>query len=1140
MSPLDVLQMLGRAGRPQYDSEGEGIIMTQHSQLQYYLSLTNLQLPVESQLIKCLPDHLNAEIVLGTVQTVAEAVEWLSYTFLYIRMLRNPALYGIANPEQTLKEDPTLKRRRLDLAHTAASILESSHLIRYDRKVGSLQATPLGRVASQFYISHSSMAVYSRHMRPNMSDIELLRLFAMSGEFSHITVREEEKLELSKLAGKVPIPVKESPNEPLAKVNILLQAYISRLKLDGFALVADMAFVQQSGARIMRALFEIALRRKWASLARLCLNFANMVTNRIWRSQTPLRQFKNVPEVVARKLERKSDIEWSRYADLTPSDLGELVGVPKMGRVLHKLVHQFPRLELSAQVQPITRSMLRVELTLIPSFQFDVNVHGYVQLFHVIVEDVNCEHILHHEIFSLQSKGDEEEHVLVFSVPILEPLPPAYFVRVISDRWLHSESVLPVSFNNMILPAKFPPPTELLDLQPLLPRALGDETLSKLFSFKEFNPIQTQTFHELFKTDRNCLVSAPSGSGKTVCAEFAILRMLMTNPNGKCVYVAPTEEIADPVFEDWNRRFGGVLPKGNIVKLTGQTIPDLKALSASKVAVCSVKTWDILSRRWRQRKAVQAVVLVVFDELHFLGGEHGPTMEVLISRMRYISSQRQQSDSERGLRIVGLSASLANAREVGEWMGVPNKSLFNFSPKVRPLPLEIYFQAFEQNNYSGRLMAMAKPVYDSVDRHIDGMSAIVYAPSRRQAQLTAIDIMTYRESRVGESFLGDGVSPEDIAEATKAIREPTLQQVLQSGIAFVFAGMVDSDWSTVVELFTKGAIRVLICPVDLCWKMPCVAHLVVIMGTESYDGREKRHVDYPIVDLLHMMGRHDTKASGKCVILCHAPKKDYLKKLLYDPLPVESHLDSYLHDHFNSEIVTKTIETMQDAVDYLTWTFLYRRLPKNPTYYGLRGTSNVYLSEHLSEMVETVLGDLEESKCCKLTDEGEVSPLNLGMIAAYYYIQYRTIELIESSVTQKTKIRGILEILSAAWEFSSLPIRYGEEKSLKIIARTLAHKLPGDATYDSNTKALILLQCHFSRKPLSANLRADQKIVLLESINLIQAIVDVISSSGWLKPALAAMELSQMVVQGLWNKDNVLKQVNFMIFFCGHACHVTH
>eukprot|EP00956_Cyclotella_meneghiniana_P043106 scaffold253032_cov96-Cyclotella_meneghiniana.AAC.4 len=490
LSPLDVLQMLGRAGRPQYDNEGEGIIMTAHTELQYYLSLTNLQLPVESQMIKTLPDNLNAEIVLGTIQTISEAVDWLSYTFLYVRMLKNPNLYGIS--DKAASEDPTLKHRRMDLAHTAACMLERSHLVRYDRRSGALQATPLGRIASQYYISHTSMALYSRHLRPNMADIDLLRLFSMSGEFTHITVREEEKLELSKLAMRVPIPVKESPSEPSAKINILLQAYISRLKLDGFALVSDMAFIQQSAARIMRAIFEISLRRGWSGLAKLTLNFANMVAYRIWRSQSPLRQFKNVPEVVTRKLERKSDIEWARYADLTPSDLGELVGVPKMGRTLHKLVHQFPKLELSAHIQPITRSILRVELNLVPDFEYDVKVHGYVQLFHIMVEDVNGENILHHEMFLLKSTGAEDEHIVTFTVNILDPLPPSYFIRVISDRWLHSETVLPISFNKMILPAKFYPPTELLDLQPLPISVLGEAAFIKLYNFNEFNPIQTQ------------------------------------------------------------------------------------------------------------------------------------------------------------------------------------------------------------------------------------------------------------------------------------------------------------------------------------------------------------------------------------------------------------------------------------------------------------------------------------------------------------------------------------------------------------------------------------------------------------------------------------------------------------------------
>ena len=72
-----MFQMLGRAGRPQYDTKAEGILITNHSELQYYLSLMNQQLPIESQFIGKLADNLNAEIVLGSVQNAREAVNWL-------------------------------------------------------------------------------------------------------------------------------------------------------------------------------------------------------------------------------------------------------------------------------------------------------------------------------------------------------------------------------------------------------------------------------------------------------------------------------------------------------------------------------------------------------------------------------------------------------------------------------------------------------------------------------------------------------------------------------------------------------------------------------------------------------------------------------------------------------------------------------------------------------------------------------------------------------------------------------------------------------------------------------------------------------------------------------------------------------
>lgn len=109
--------------------------------------------------------------------------------------------------------------------------------------------------------------------------------------------------------------------------------------------------------------------------------------------------------------------------------------------------------------------------------------------------------------------------------------------------------------------------------------------------------------------------------------------------------------------------------------------------------------------------------------------------------------------------------------------------------------------------------------------------------------------------------------------------------------------------------------------------------MVIIMGVQTFDGQEHRYVDYAIADVLQMMGRAcrpSVDTSSRCVLMCQQTRKDFFKKFLNEALPVESSLPSYLHDHFNAEIVAKTIENKQDAVDWCTWTWFYRRLMQNP------------------------------------------------------------------------------------------------------------------------------------------------------------------------------------------------------------------
>lgn len=73
-----------------------------------------------------------------------------------------------------------------------------------------------------------------------------------------------------------------------------------------------------------------------------------------WQSMSPLRQFKKLPDEVIRKIEKK-DFPWERYFDLSHTEFSELIRMPKMGKTIHKFVHQVPKVELSVHVQPVTR-----------------------------------------------------------------------------------------------------------------------------------------------------------------------------------------------------------------------------------------------------------------------------------------------------------------------------------------------------------------------------------------------------------------------------------------------------------------------------------------------------------------------------------------------------------------------------------------------------------------------------------------------------------------------------------------------------------------------------------------------------------------------------------------------------------------
>lgn len=330
-------------------------------------------------------------------------------------------------------------------------------------------------------------------------------------------------------------------------------------------------------------------------------------------------------------------------------------------------------------------------------------------------------------------------------------------------------------------------------------------------------------------------------------------------------------------------------------------------------------------------------------------------------------------------------------------------------------------------------------------------------------------------------------------------------------------------------------------------------------------------MDFPITDVLQMIGRagrpqFDTSAVA--ILFVHDIKKEYYKKFLYEPFPVESHLLEVFPDHLNAEIMAGTVQSKHEAMEYLSSTYLYHRIIKNPSYYGVDLSEvghledalrselavNTVVIKFLSAFIDKCVTILEEDFCvrsidAKLVSEsteegpaGELSPEGsqqlistpLGKICAYYYLSHGTVRLfqdalgpLESDYDQLQvpylSQREILDLLTQATEYAPLPVRHNEEFLNEDLAKRCPIKLQRRSMESPHTKANLLLQAHCSRLALPiVDYYSDLKTVLDQAIRILQSLVDISAINGSLPTTLNIIQLQQCILQASWQHGNQL------------------
>ena len=211
-----------------------------------------------------------------------------------MRLRKNPLAYGC--PYDQAREDPGMGRFRETLPRDACKRLDESRMCRYDRRSGAVAGTEVGRVGSHFYLRHESVREFNERLRQHATDADILVVVCSAYEFEQLKPRSDEVAELDRLReSEVCCPVKSDElfalaDEPAGKAATLLQAHVSRAPFSAFTLTSDAAYVAKNAARVCRALFEMALRAHWPSLAERLLALAKAVERRLWWFQHPVRQ----------------------------------------------------------------------------------------------------------------------------------------------------------------------------------------------------------------------------------------------------------------------------------------------------------------------------------------------------------------------------------------------------------------------------------------------------------------------------------------------------------------------------------------------------------------------------------------------------------------------------------------------------------------------------------------------------------------------------------------------------------------------------------------------------------------------------------------------------------------------------------
>ncbi len=343
----------------------------------------------------------------------------------------------------------------------------------------------------------------------------------------------------------------------------------------------------------------------------------------------------------------------------------------------------------------------------------------------------------------------------------------------------------------------------------------------------ELYPHQEEAVRVIEK-NRNLLLTVPTAAGKTLVAYIAIYRNFMAGR--KTLYIVPLKALAGEKFSEL-RKMRKIGAKVTISIGDYDTSPsDLRNYD---IIICTSEKADSLVHH--DPSFLYEVGLIVADELHLVGEKtRGPRLEMVLTAAKTVNPD---------IRILGLSATVANSEEIAEWLGA-DLVVSDF----RPVPLEEGV-VFRNRIYRSRddyiRLENGSDISNVAMRFVnEGGQVIIFRSSRKRAEETAINFPKTIENPTPK---------QEIDDSEKDHLTSTVEELIQKGVAFHHAGLPNQTRTRIEDMFRKGKIKVISATPTLAAGINLPARAVLIRDITRYSDGYSDYLSNG--EIRQMMGR---------------------------------------------------------------------------------------------------------------------------------------------------------------------------------------------------------------------------------------------------------------------------------------------